>query len=442
MSEVEAHNSPTMREPKIIKVPVSEIEAEADEAEALKVRELNMLRVIVQEMQDEDFGINVRDRKVFLDKVPSCFTGQDVIDWLFHSFKLFDRHEALHIAQALFDAGYIFPLEYGKTIKDTTELYRFQCPLFYPRSDGWKPSDFEYAVYLSKRKLRDKKKHTLENYERDSYDALKERMHRKWEFVEQQAQESVKFSKERSNHEKKIFDSQERAFWWKYKPPPENFSESQGLKRIKGVSETKMNEGSIGEAARQPLTGEQFVLYLEDKVISYKEECENRQERLPALAEDKQASTLAMWEESVTVAMVRNWTVSFKNLMEDETGITMFQMYLKKEFSDENIKFWHSVNELKESTPEEEVEEKAKHIFNMYIAPLSPHEVNVDAATRQITIQNMEEPNRNAFDEAQKMIYLLMSKDSYPRFLRCPECQAILDSEDAGKEEELVDESS
>ena len=107
----------------------------------------------------------------------------------------------------------------------------------------------------------------------------------------------------------------------------------------------------------------------------------------------------------------------------------MFQMYLKKEFSDENIQFWHCVNELKNNTDDVDVEEKAKHIFNMYIAPCSPHEVNVDATTRQVTIANMDHPSRNSFDEAQKAIYLLMSKDSYPRFLRSPECQAYLDSD-------------
>ena len=323
MSLVEdSHDS----EQKLVRVKVSEEEMRADEDEALRTRELSMLKLIVYEMQNEELGLNVRDRKQFLDRVPSCFTGQDVLDWLFHNFKLFDRLEAQHIAQRLLDAGYIFPLEYNPKIRDSpNELYRFQCPLFYPRSDDWKPSDFEYAVYLHKRRLRDKKKHTLEEYEDTAYHQLQQVLQKKWEFVIQQATESVRFSKERSSHEKKIFDSQERAFWWKHKPPPSDFIGKSHFRSSRGISDPKIEEDNLPMTSRKALEGEQLVIYLEDKVNTYKEESIALLERLPSLSEERQVNSLALWEEQVTPAMVKDWAVSFKNLMEDEVESQCFR---------------------------------------------------------------------------------------------------------------------
>lgn len=44
-------------------------------------------------------------------------------------------------------------------------------------------------------------------------------------------------------------------------------------------------------------------------------------------------------------------------------------------------------------------------------------QVNLDAATREETRQNVENAGPCCFDEAQKVIYTLMEKDSYRRFL-------------------------
>lgn len=43
--------------------------------------------------------------------------------------------------------------------------------------------------------------------------------------------------------------------------------------------------------------------------------------------------------------------------------------------------------------------------------------VNLDAATREETRQNVNNACPSCFNEAQKMIYTLMEKDSYRRFL-------------------------
>ncbi|XP_009876971.1 PREDICTED: regulator of G-protein signaling 3-like, partial [Apaloderma vittatum] len=61
---------------------------------------------------------------------------------------------------------------------------------------------------------------------------------------------------------------------------------------------------------------------------------------------------------------------------------------------------------------------KAKKIFAEYIAIQSCKEVNLDSYTREHTKENLQNITRSCFDLAQKRIYGLMEKDSYPRFLR------------------------
>lgn len=45
-------------------------------------------------------------------------------------------------------------------------------------------------------------------------------------------------------------------------------------------------------------------------------------------------------------------------------------------------------------------------------------QVNLDSSTREHTKENLQNITRNCFDLAQRRIYGLMEKDSYPRFLR------------------------
>lgn len=49
-----------------------------------------------------------------------------------------------------------------------------------------------------------------------------------------------------------------------------------------------------------------------------------------------------------------------------------------------------------------------------YLCP----QVNLDSYTREHTKENLQNITRSCFDLAQKRIYGLMEKDSYPRFLR------------------------
>lgn len=154
-------------------------------------------------------------------------------------------------------------------------------------------------------------------------------------------------------------------------------------------------------------------------------------------------------------------------------GLAAFRAFLRTEFSEENLEFWLACEEYKKIKSQSKMASKAKKIFAEYIAiqsckevsetvhnsygywgkewhqgsllqkkktcilPLSiflqnnsvilhfpylfysfPLQVNLDSYTRDHTKDNLQNVTRSCFDLAQRRIYGLMEKDSYPRFLR------------------------
>ncbi|XP_026179206.1 regulator of G-protein signaling 4 [Mastacembelus armatus] len=117
-----------------------------------------------------------------------------------------------------------------------------------------------------------------------------------------------------------------------------------------------------------------------------------------------------------TAAEVEKWKESFSSLMSSEKGVGIFTSFLKSEFSEENMAFWVACEDYRK-TPPSKLATRAKQIYQQYVDADAPNEVNLDAATRKETRQNVENACASCFDEAQKMIYNLMEKDSYRRFL-------------------------
>ena len=59
---------------------------------------------------------------------------------------------------------------------------------------------------------------------------------------------------------------------------------------------------------------------------------------------------------------VKRWGFSLSELLADVTGRLEFETYLEGEFSSENLKFWLSVEQLKQ-LPESQVDDKVNEIF-------------------------------------------------------------------------------
>lgn len=128
------------------------------------------------------------------------------------------------------------------------------------------------------------------------------------------------------------------------------------------------------------------------------------------------AATTAAAKSVPTAAEVEKWKESFSHVMNSELGRMVFAIFLRSEFSEENMDFWVACEDYKKTAPSR-MTMRAKQIYQQYVEADAPHEVNLDAETKEKTRQNVESPCSSCFVNAQKMIYTLMEKDSYRRFL-------------------------
>ncbi len=63
----------------------------------------------------------------------------------------------------------------------------------------------------------------------------------------------------------------------------------------------------------------------------------------------------------------------------------------------------------------------AKAIYNTYITASCEKEINVASHIREKIHQNIANPTKTLFDEAQTAIYQLMNTDSLPKFIKSRE---------------------
>lgn len=118
-----------------------------------------------------------------------------------------------------------------------------QTPYYWPNRTSLTNStdtSVDYAIYLSKRTLRSKPKHALDDHEIEAYNDLKRCLGNKWDFIGMQADEQVKrfdsvstgffkrnlnlpqirLARDRKKLDKMVLDSQEKAYWRVVRPPP------------------------------------------------------------------------------------------------------------------------------------------------------------------------------------------------------------------------------
>nr|CAD7578622.1 unnamed protein product [Timema californicum] len=395
--------------------------------------------------------------------------------------------EALHIANQLCQYGYFFPVSDSKNllVKDDSSLYRFQTPYYWP----WQhrhPDNVDYAIYLSKRTLRNKQRHGLEEYELEALNSLKKNLQNKWDFISMQAEEQVRLAKERKKGEKIVSDSQERAYWRVYRPPPGylNYIEPAPLTLTLKEAPHRSTQLSLSSA-----TGLSFSLTLLQRAVDFLrsclvrtrvkvsqaldnllEHCETYIEYDPFLT-GLQPSSPWISEDPIywqlnsplvdvpTEKRVKRWALSMEELVSDPTGrlddtlkstgglafirmnstsftpvlsnlpsrgLQEFTAYLRKEYSHENIRFWLAVNDLRRSA-QSHIQRKVKDIFDEFLAPGAPCEINIDGKTMERVHQELRTPSRFTFDSAAEHVYaLLLKKDCYPRFIRSEHYKGLL----------------
>uniref|UniRef100_A0A8D3E3A9 Regulator of G protein signaling 7 n=1 Tax=Scophthalmus maximus TaxID=52904 RepID=A0A8D3E3A9_SCOMX len=421
---------------------------------------------VIARMQDEKNGIPIRTVKSFLTKIPSVFSGSEIVQWMIKNLDIEDQVEALHLGTLMAAHGYFFPIsDHVLTLKDDGTFYRFQTPYFWP-SNCWEPENTDYAVYLCKRTMQNKARLELADYEAESLARLQRAFARKWEFIFMQAEAQAKVDKKRDKIERKILDSQERAFWDVHRPVPGcvNTTEVDIKKssRMKNPHKTRKVQFTFPHPTYSMLStishyscsccvslctgcrttsitfwqlqldrhrlkmskvAESLLAYTE-QYVEYDPFLTPPDPSNPWISDDA-----TLWELEASKEpgqqRVKRWAFGIDEVLKDPVGREQFLKFLESEFSSENLRFWLAVQELKKR-PIREVPTRVQEIWQEFLAPGAPSAINVDSKSYAKTTQNVKDPGRYAFEDAQEHIYKLMKSDSYSRFIRSSAYQELL----------------
>uniref|UniRef100_A0AAV2JBS9 Regulator of G-protein signaling 6 n=1 Tax=Knipowitschia caucasica TaxID=637954 RepID=A0AAV2JBS9_KNICA len=423
---------------------------------------------IVTRIQDEKAGgVSIRTVKSFLSKIPSVVSGADIVQWLMKNLNIEDPAEAIHLGSLIAANGYIFPIsDHVLTLKDDGTLYRFQSPYFWP-SNCWEPENTDYAIYLCKRTMQNKARLELADYEAENLARLQRAFARKWEFIFMQAEAQVKIDRKKDKAERKILDSQERAFWDVHRPVPGcvNTTEMDIRKcrreknphRVKksvyGVPDDGQSQPSPVHVSSQPArkpTREDVqkeisflniqldrhcmkVSKVADSLMSYTEQF-MEYDPLASVVEPSNpwiSDDATFWDmdacKDPNQQRVKKWGFSLEEALKDPAGRDMFLKFLESEFSSENPGkiFWLAVQDLKRR-PLQEVASRAQEIWQEFLAEGAPSSINLDSHSYERTSHNLKDPGRYSYEDAQEHIFKLMKSDSYARFLRSNIYQDLL----------------
>uniref|UniRef100_A0A671UI01 Regulator of G protein signaling 9a n=1 Tax=Sparus aurata TaxID=8175 RepID=A0A671UI01_SPAAU len=361
------------------------------------------LEAIVVEMQS---GVKGSEQKLNVTTIPHVVAGNDIIAWIANKMKT-TVEEAQTFGTMLVAYCYIYPLQNHKKLVmcNDASLYRFQTPYFWP-TQKWVAEDSDYAIYLAKRNIR--KKGMLEPYEQVHYNHLHEWLNHKWDFIVMQATEQYKAGKERKKPDRVVLDCQERAYWIVNRPPVSvcytNIFYQQAIMRSKVKSSV-----SLGALVKYVTTYKNHDPFLAPCLPSNPWQTDN----------DTYWNLNMRRVEVPTKSRVERWSFSFFELLSDLRGRDDFKIFLKREFSGENLAFWEAAEELKLGTASS-MSTKAESIFKTFLAPGAPRWINIDGRTMGLTVKGLDHPHRYVLEAAQTHVFLLMKKDTFFRYLKSP----------------------
>ncbi|KAK6307206.1 hypothetical protein J4Q44_G00223540 [Coregonus suidteri] len=426
-----------------------------------KIEDINM------RIQDEKAGgVAIRTVKSFLSKIPSVVSGADIVQWLMKNLSIEDSAEAIHLGSQIAALGYLFPIsDHVLTLKDDGTLYRFQAPFFWP-SNCWEPENTDYAIYLCKRTMQNKARLELADYEAENLARLQRAFARKWEFIFMQAEAQVKIDRKKDKAERKILDSQERAFWDVHRPVPgcvnttemdiRKCQREKNPQRVKksvyGVTDdtqtqSPVHQSILSQPARKPTREDvqKEISFLNmqldrhcmkmskvaDSLMSYTEQfmvydplASTVEPSNPWISDD-----ITFWDleasRDPSQHRVKKWGFSLEEALKDPAGQDAFLKFLESEFSSENLRFWLAVQDLKRR-PLENVAARAQEIWQEFLAEGASSSINLDSHSYERTSHNLKDPGRYSYEDAQEHIFKLMKSDSYARFLRSNIYQDLL----------------
>ena len=116
-------------------------------------------------------------------------------------------------------------------------------------------------------------------------------------------------------------------------------------------------------------------------------------------------------------------TEYFKVIFRDQNLLLEFRRFVKSELSQENLDFWLAVENFRKNNSSGKTSKcksllEAKKIYRKFVAPGASSEINVEIShSRNISQRlSLADIDHGIFDAAQREIYLLIKRDSFPRF--------------------------
>ncbi|KAM6165048.1 regulator of G-protein signaling 11 isoform 1-T1 [Erethizon dorsatum] len=397
-----------------------------------------MERVVVS-MQDPDQGVRMRSQRLLITVIPHAVTGGDIVAWLAQKFCV-SEEEALHLGDLLAQHGYIYPLRepHSLALRPNETPYRFQTPYFWT-STLWPAADLDYAIYLTKKNIR--KQGALVEHEKEHYDQLHKKINHMWDLVVMQAQEQLRAAKQRRKGDRLVIACQEKTYWLVNRPPPgaPNMLE-QGPERgsctaswVQMIQSSDFYRQEI-EFSRKALgrTRVKSSICLE----AYQKFSSQHSLHDPIMSgclpsnpwitdDDTYWAMNAPMVAAPTKLRVERWAFSFRELLDDPVGRAHFMDFLQKEFSAENLSFWEACEELRFGG-QAQIPDLVDTVYQQFLAPGAARWVNIDSRTMERTLEGLRQPHRYVLDDAQLHIYMLMKKDSYPRFLKSDMYKGLL----------------